>query len=123
MSDDASGFLHYFGTTLETLEPFTLTLPIGNGLIGAPATPPPGDFDGDFRIDNADLNLLMGSWGSFTAPAAWRGGFVAPIDNGELNDLLGGWNSTNDVAVPEPHAVMLAAVMLMTLSQFLRQPR
>ncbi|TWT46884.1 hypothetical protein [Botrimarina hoheduenensis] len=67
-----------------------------------------GDFNGDGKVDNGDLNLLLGSWGSATVPAAWINGFDTPVDNGELNALLGNWGFGVGVAVPEPTAALLA---------------
>ncbi|TWT46603.1 FG-GAP repeat protein [Botrimarina hoheduenensis] len=75
-----------------------------------------GDFNGDRKVDNGDLNLLLGSWGSSTVPAAWINGFVAPVDNGELNLLLGDWGFGVSTAVPEPTAALLL-MTLITLSQ------
>lgn len=64
----------------------------------------PGDFNGDGRVDNGDLNLLLGSWGSATAPPTWDWGFDTTVDNGELNALLGSWGAGVPAAVPEPAA-------------------
>ncbi|TWT40839.1 glycoside hydrolase family 16 protein [Botrimarina hoheduenensis] len=73
----------------------------------------PGDFNADGKVDNGDLNLLLGSWGSSTIPAAWVNGFVGPtVDNGELNALLGDWGFGTGVAVPEPGTVALALLAL-----------
>ncbi|TWT47746.1 hypothetical protein [Botrimarina hoheduenensis] len=74
-----------------------------------------GDFNGDGRVDNGDLNLLLGSWGSTTVPAAWINGFVSPVDNAELNALLGNWGFGTAVAIPEPAAgLLLMAGLLAT---------
>lgn len=75
----------------------------------------PGDFNGDGRVDNGDLNLLLGSWGASTVPGDWVNGFVAPVDNGELNALLGGWGFGVPAATPEPTGVLLlmAGVVLL----------
>lgn len=66
-----------------------------------------GDFNGDGRVDNGDLNLLLGSWGDATVPPEWINGFTAPVDNGELNALLGDWGAGTSVAVPEPTALIV----------------
>ncbi|TWT48897.1 hypothetical protein [Botrimarina hoheduenensis] len=74
----------------------------------APAVP--GDFNGDGKVDNGDLNLLLGNWGSPTVPVEWINGFETPVDNGELNALLGNWGFGVGVAVPEPASALLAAL-------------
>ncbi|MEO1498774.1 MAG: SpoIID/LytB domain-containing protein [Planctomycetota bacterium] len=76
------------------------------------APPVPGDFSGDGRVDNTDLNLLLVNWGAPTnpLPAGWNGdppGGPA-IDNDELNALLVGWG-TGVNAVPEPVGLTLLA--------------
>ncbi|TWT42892.1 PEP-CTERM sorting domain-containing protein [Botrimarina hoheduenensis] len=77
----------------------------------------PGDFNGDGKVDNGDLNLLLGNWGSPSVPAAWVNGFVTPVDNGELNALLGNWGFGVGVAVPEPSALMLSLLGLATCAR------
>ncbi|TWT47545.1 PEP-CTERM sorting domain-containing protein [Botrimarina hoheduenensis] len=69
----------------------------------------PGDFNGDGKVDNGDLNLLLGNWGANTVPGAWINGFAAPVDNAELNALLGNWGFGVGVAVPEPASLLLMA--------------
>ncbi|TWT47534.1 hypothetical protein Pla111_11490 [Botrimarina hoheduenensis] len=69
--------------------------------------PVSGDFNGDGKVDNGDLNLLLGSWGQSTVPAAWVNGFAAPVDNAELNALLGNWGFGTAVAIPEPATAWL----------------
>ncbi|TWT43415.1 PEP-CTERM sorting domain-containing protein [Botrimarina hoheduenensis] len=66
-----------------------------------------GDFNGDGKVDNGDLNLLLGNWGLATVPPEWTNGFDTPVDNGELNALLGNWGFGVGVAVPEPSAALL----------------
>lgn len=68
----------------------------------------PGDFNGDGMVDNGDLNLLLGNWGSSTVPGEWINGFDAPVDNGELNALLGNWGFGVGTAVPEPTTLVLS---------------
>lgn len=72
---------------------------------GSPAVS--GDFNGDGRVDNDDLNLLLGSWGDSTVPPAWINGFEPPVDNDELNALLGNWGFGTGTAVPEPTAFLV----------------
>ncbi|TWT43414.1 hypothetical protein [Botrimarina hoheduenensis] len=85
---------------------------IFDNLIVTPATvsAQPGDFNGDGKVDNGDLNLLLGNWGSATVPVDWINGFDTPVDNGELNALLGNWGFGVSVAVPEPTALAMLAV-------------
>ncbi|TWT48588.1 PEP-CTERM sorting domain-containing protein [Botrimarina hoheduenensis] len=80
------------------------------------AAPVSGDFNGDGKVDNGDLNLLLGSWGANTVPAAWVNGFSAPVDNAELNALLGNWGFGTAVAVPEPTSVLILLGTLMATS-------
>ncbi|MEO1496081.1 MAG: hypothetical protein AAFV43_02915 [Planctomycetota bacterium] len=72
----------------------------------------PGDFSGDGRVDNDDLNLLLPGWGSTVppSPAGWVGFQpTAPIvDNDELNALLVNWGAGTGSSVPEPTALLLA---------------
>ncbi|TWT48290.1 PEP-CTERM sorting domain-containing protein [Botrimarina hoheduenensis] len=75
--------------------------------VGAVVEPVQGDFNGDGKVDNGDLNLLLGNWGSATVPGTWVNGFTAPVDNGELNALLGNWGFGVGVAVPEPASALL----------------
>lgn len=69
-----------------------------------------GDFNADGRVDNGDLNLLLGNWGSATVPAEWTNNFVTPVDNGELNALLGTWGAGVPAAVPEPMGLLVVAI-------------
>ncbi|MEO1496471.1 MAG: choice-of-anchor Q domain-containing protein [Planctomycetota bacterium] len=58
----------------------------------APVAPlNPGDFNGDGRVDNTDLNLLLANWGSPTVPPEWINGLDGAVDNDELNALLRNW--------------------------------
>lgn len=79
-------------------------------LVAAPAVS--GDFNGDGRVDNADLSLLLGSWGDATAPAEWTNGFTSPVDNGELSALLGNWGFGTSVAIPEPSGLWLVLAVV-----------
>lgn len=58
-----------------------------NGSIGQPP-PPPGDVNGDNRVNAADLAILLGQWGT-SGNADFNGdGFV---DAADLSTLLAGW--------------------------------
>ncbi|MEO1496970.1 MAG: FG-GAP repeat protein [Planctomycetota bacterium] len=77
----------------------------------------PGDFNGDGRVDNTDLNLLLVHWGEAVPPRpeGWLG--VAPsgplVDNDELNALLQVWGFGTSVSVPEPvSALLISAAMV-----------
>lgn len=83
-------------------------------LVGATAAVE-GDFNGDGLVDNGDLNLLLGSWGSDTVPPEWVNGFETPVDNGELNSLLGNWGFGTGTAVPEPGSMTLVGVLAAAL--------
>lgn len=72
----------------------------------------PGDFSGDGRVDNTDLNLLLVNWGTPVGPPppGWNG--VLPtslaVDNDELNSLLLNWGfGTGSSAIPEPASLVL----------------
>ncbi|MEM1445013.1 MAG: hypothetical protein AAGF84_03090 [Planctomycetota bacterium] len=78
-----------------------------------------GDFNGDGTVEQGDLNLVLGNWGSDTAgniPAGWLNDLpLGTIDQAELNAVLNNWGSSvaPDFAgfdVPEPAtAVVLGA--------------
>ncbi|MEO1496218.1 MAG: PEP-CTERM sorting domain-containing protein [Planctomycetota bacterium] len=73
--------------------------------------PVEGDFNGDGRVDNTDLNLLLNNWGSESVPGEWTNGFIGPrVDNNELNPLLNNWGFGTGTAVPEPTTVALLAI-------------
>ena len=55
-----------------------------------PGTAPPGDLDGNGRIDGADLGLLLNAWGQAGGPADFdRNGIVNGADLGQLLSI---WN-------------------------------
>lgn len=82
--------------------PVTITASVTAGSVA-------GDFNEDGRVDNGDLNLLLGDWGSATVPPEWTAPFTSPVDNDELNDLLGNWGFGTSVAVPEPASALILA--------------
>ena len=80
----------------------------------------PGDYNGSGLVEQGDLDLVLGFWGSAAndVPATWENdppeGFV---DQAELDKVLGNWGSMgaqaqalNGAAVPEPATWVLAAL-------------
>lgn len=72
-----------------------------------------GDFSGDGRVDQADLNMVLSNWGDPRTPADWNNtaGLGVGIDQDELNAVLSQWGETTRAggaglagfsAVPEP---------------------
>ncbi|MEM1026889.1 MAG: SGNH/GDSL hydrolase family protein [Planctomycetota bacterium] len=76
-----------------------------------------GDYDGDGRVAQGDLNLVLSNWGRDVAangaPAGWVGAApLGTVDQTELNGVLGAWGSSaipdlRGVVVPEPAVVAL----------------
>ncbi len=61
----------------------------------APSANLPGDANGDGVVDDRDLNIVLGNWGS--SSATWSDGdFDANgvVDDRDLNVLLGAWGNT-----------------------------
>ncbi|MEO1498899.1 MAG: hypothetical protein AAFV43_17315, partial [Planctomycetota bacterium] len=50
-----------------------------------------GDFSGDGRVDNEDLNLLLDNWAQASVSPDWMTPVALPVDNDELNALLNNW--------------------------------
>jgi hypothetical protein len=73
----------------------------------------PGDFNGDNRVDGADLSLLLANWGAAVGsrPTGWLG--VAPtvtgIDADELSRLLSTWGVGTSTTIPEPASLLVVA--------------
>jgi hypothetical protein len=63
-----------------------------------PPLPIPGDYNGDNTVRQADLNLVLASWGrdGATPPPGWTTHFPAGlIDQGELDGVVLNWSSTS----------------------------
>lgn len=113
ISDDARGALTYFGVT-DDRAIFINTWLFRHGSV-TPIDAIAGDFNFDDRVDNADLNLLLGAWGDEVVPDEWIHSFAGPtVDNGELASLLATWGSVEPppFAVPEPNAALLVGGVL-----------
>ncbi len=73
-----------------------------------------GDLDGDFRVGQADLDLVVANWGSDTSTLPTGDGIVGIVD---LNEILINWQSDPvlaelnvvNVPIPEPVTLMLLA--------------
>ncbi|MEO1496960.1 MAG: hypothetical protein AAFV43_07415 [Planctomycetota bacterium] len=94
LSDDASGQLKFFGSTLNDGIVFEAAAPIAAGVIGPPRLSDEGDFDNSGAIDNDDLNLLLNHWGDSSVPAEWVGYFTPDVNNDELALILSGWGAS-----------------------------
>jgi hypothetical protein len=55
-----------------------------------PGNAPPGDLDGNGRIDGADLGLLLNAWGQSGVPADLNQS--GTVEGGDLGLLLSNWN-------------------------------
>ena len=73
-----------------------------------------GDADGNGRVDDNDLSLLLANWGQDVTgqpDGGWaRGEFdgLAPVQDNDLSLLLANW--TGSGAIPEPATLGLLAV-------------
>ncbi|MEM9752583.1 MAG: SGNH/GDSL hydrolase family protein [Planctomycetota bacterium] len=80
-----------------------------------------GDFNGDGRVAQGDLNLVLNGWGTPRGDWANADGFQsASIDQEELNRVLNNWGSAGrpnftGFAVPEPACAVAAWVGLAVL--------
>jgi hypothetical protein len=72
-----------------------------------------GDFNGDGRVDGADLSLLLANWGSTVPPnpSGWTGDLptATGIDADELSRLLANWGFGTSTSIPEPSSAALLA--------------
>lgn len=53
--------------------------------------PCPADFNGDGRVDGADLPMVLGSWGVCTGPCPTDVNDDGIVDGGDLSAVLGDW--------------------------------
>ncbi|MEM1097274.1 MAG: SGNH/GDSL hydrolase family protein [Planctomycetota bacterium] len=80
-----------------------------------------GDFDGDGRVAQGDLNLVLNGWGTPRGDWANADGFQsAGVDQEELNRVLNNWGSAGrpdftGVTAPEPALAVVAWVGLAVL--------
>jgi serralysin len=99
-----------------------------------PAVALPGDYNGDGAVNNADLTLLLNSWGESVPPppTGWVGSpLTSPlVNNDELTALLNHWSQvgsgsfTTAGTVPEPGAnVLLGFAGLACLMRFPQRAR
>lgn len=73
-----------------------------------------GDFNNNGLVEQQDLDLVLGNWGTSAAeaPATWENDLPeGNIDQTELDKVLANWGNTaglgNAAAVPEPHSIAL----------------
>lgn len=85
---------------------------VAGGVVLEVASALAGDFNGDGLVDNGDLNLLLGNWGSSSVPSEWVNGLSGTVDNEELNALLANWGTGSSTAVPEPATGLFLLVAL-----------
>ncbi|MEM7577452.1 MAG: hypothetical protein AAF328_08255, partial [Planctomycetota bacterium] len=90
-----------------------------------------GDFNGNGRVEQGDLNLVLNHWGqTLSDPSAvgWLnavpGGAIA---QSELNQVLNNWGSTaapdlRGLGVPEPGVGVVAGGLLMAVIRRRRRP-
>jgi hypothetical protein len=91
-----------------------------------------GDYNGSGLVEQADLDLVLSSWGqdgSVNVPPTWTNDLPAGlIDQGELDRVLSNWGGsaagrTTAAAVPEPATAMalltaLTAIGVVRMSRF-----
>jgi hypothetical protein len=83
-----------------------------------------GDFNGDFRVDQADLDLVLLNWGQdgSAPPSGWTTNLPSGlIDQAELDHVLLHWGigrlpPGGIAGVPEPGGLCLAAGLLLGMA-------
>lgn len=93
---DASGVVAQLGDLGEVLMDLDVALDAGGGN--------PIDLNMDGFVDDADLGILLGNWGSDSL-GDLNNDMI--IDDADLGILLGGWMPPSSLAVPEPTSVVL----------------
>ncbi|TWT43361.1 hypothetical protein [Botrimarina hoheduenensis] len=105
-------------STSQGAENALTVIPLAYEVIGVPVVA--GDFSGDGRVDNEDLNLLLVNWGGPVppVPAGWTGDqpLGSEIDNDELNRLLLNWGFGTATSIPEPATGLLLALAACALA-------
>ena len=90
----------------------------------APATPIPGDYNGDSIVDQADLDLVLLNWGAGGSPPPDGWVSNAPtglIDQAELDAVLLNWGTSREsrsarATIPEPHTLLLLLTAVVALA-------
>jgi hypothetical protein len=86
-----------------------------------------GDYNGNDRIEQADLDLVLLSWGSDVVPENWiRDLPSGPIDQEELDTVLLGWGNVaanGAASVPEPSTLAVLVISLVVLTIRRRLPQ
>ena len=107
---DLNGFTLFAGSPVDE-NGGTLLLNGGQVVVTGPVI---GDANGDGAVDDADLSLLLATWGQDATGdpdgGISRGEFneIAPVDDADLSLLLSNWTGAG--AVPEPATLGLIAM-------------
>jgi hypothetical protein len=94
--------------------PIDLVVPAGLQLAGEGVAPIDGDYNGNGRVEQADLDLVLLNWGDPAEglPAEWvnqrpTGG---QVDQAELDGVLLNWGNVAASAVPEPSTLAMVVI-------------
>ena len=95
-----------------------------------PIALPPGDFNGNGIVEQADLDLVLSHWGAdaTTPPEGWDHDLPSGlVDQNELDKVLLGWGDTSTIApvaaTPEPSTVVLGVLAASLLIGWQQRPR